>query len=163
MPVAQFAADAPQSACRDRTFNFFRPHPAWRLACKRMSTQDKGRQRRTLGRSSWWAQEGHNVDYAGRALHLRGYSSVREREPFAAVILCTADHDKADDRMRSKCSRVLRYAVEYKDLDEPLRDFIKRRGGINECASRFARRLGRGRAPHRRSASVKNVSCRCGS
>ena len=38
-------------------------------------------------------------------------------------------------------SRVLRYAAEYKDLDEPLRDFIVRRGGINKCAARFARRL----------------------
>ena len=28
--------------------------------------------------------------------------------------------------------------------DEPLRDFITRKGGINECAARFARRLGRG-------------------
>ncbi len=42
-------------------------------------------------------------------------------------------------------ARVLRYAAAYKDLDEPLRDFIKRRGGINKCASRFAPRLGRGR------------------
>src|SRR5580693_7101660 len=37
---------------------------------------------------------------------------------------------------------MLRYAAEYKDLDEPLRDFIVRRGGINKCAARFARRLG---------------------
>jgi hypothetical protein len=92
---------------------------------------------------SWWALEGRSVNRARRALHLRGYSSVREPEPFAAVILCTADRDKVDDRTRSKWSRVLRYAAEFKDLDEPLRDFIKRRGGINECASRFARRLGR--------------------
>ena len=75
-----------------------------------------------------------------RALHLRGHHSVREPEPFAAVIYCTADRGKVDDRTRSKWSRVLRYAAEYKDLGEPLRDFIKRRGGINECASRFARR-----------------------
>jgi hypothetical protein len=40
--------------------------------------------------------------------------------------------------------RTLRYAATYKDLDEPLRDFIKRKGGINKCASRVARRLGRG-------------------
>jgi hypothetical protein len=71
------------------------------------------------------------------------YSSVREAEPFAAVILCTADHDKVDDRTRSKWSRVLRYAAERKAPDERLRDFIKRKGGINECAARFARRLGR--------------------
>ena len=92
---------------------------------------------------SWWAQEGHDVEYAGRALHLRGYSSVRALEPFAAVILCTADRHEADYRTRSKWSRVLRYAAEYKDLDEPLADFIKRKGGINKCAARFARRLGR--------------------
>ena len=92
---------------------------------------------------AWWAQEGRAVDRAHRALHLRGYSSVRQPEPFAAVIYCTADRDKVDDRTRSKWSRVLRYAAEYKDLDEPLRDFIKRKGGLNECAARFARRLGR--------------------
>ena len=63
----------------------------------------------------------------------------REPEPFAAVILCTADRDQVDDRTRSKWSRALRYAAEYKDLNEPLRDFIKRKGGINRCASRFAR------------------------
>ncbi len=88
----------------------------------------------------WWDQEGKAVERAHRALHQRGHNSVREPEPFAAVILCTADHDKVTDRTRSKWSRALRYAAEFKDLDEPLRDFIKRRGGINKCAARFARR-----------------------
>ncbi len=92
---------------------------------------------------SWWDLEGKAVKRAHRALHLRGYSSVREPEPFAAIILCTSDPEKADYRTRSKWSRVLRYVAEYKDLDEPLRDFIQRKGGINECAARFARRLGR--------------------
>jgi hypothetical protein len=89
-----------------------------------------------------WAKEGEAVKRAYRALYLRGYSSVREPEPFAAAILCTADRDRVDERMRSKWSRVLRYAAEYKDLGESLRDFIKRKGGINKCAARFARRLG---------------------
>ena len=93
---------------------------------------------------SWWAKEGRAVGRAHRALHLRGYSTVRQPQPFAAVIYCTADRDKADERTRSKWSRVLRYAAEFKDLDEPLRDFIKRKGGINKCAARFARCLGRG-------------------
>jgi hypothetical protein len=91
-----------------------------------------------------WAQEGKVVNRAHRALHLRGYSSVREPEPFASIIACTADPNKVDYRTRSKWSRVLRYAAEYKDLDGSLRDFIKRKGGINKCAARFARRLGRG-------------------
>ena len=93
-----------------------------------------------------WAQEGKAVKRAQRALHLRGHKSLREPEPFAAVILCTSDPDKVDARTRSKWSRVLRYAAEFKDMDEPLGDFIKRKGGINECAERFACRLGRSAA-----------------
>ena len=92
---------------------------------------------------SWWAQEGRAVDRAHRALHLRGYSSVRQPEAFATIIRCTSDPAKVDDRTRSKWSRVLRFAAEFKDLDEPLRNFIKRKGGLNKCAFRFARRLGR--------------------
>ena len=91
----------------------------------------------------WWAKEGRAVKRAHQALHLRGHNSAREPEPFAAVILCTSDPEKVDDRTRSKWSRVLRYAAEFKDLDKSLRDFIKRRGGINECAARSSRRLGR--------------------
>ena len=56
---------------------------------------------------SWWAQEGRAVDRAHRALHLRGYSSVRQPEAFATIIRCTSDPAKVDDRTRSKWSRVL--------------------------------------------------------
>jgi hypothetical protein len=55
----------------------------------------------------WWDQERKAVNRARRALHLRGYSSLREPEPFAAVILCTADRDQVDERTRSKWSRTL--------------------------------------------------------
>jgi len=95
---------------------------------------------------SWWEEERKAVTRAGRALHLRGYSSARQPEPFAAIILCTSDHCDADDRTRSKWSRMLRYAAEYKGLDEPLRDFVKRKGGINRCAERIARLGGRQRS-----------------
>src|ERR1700691_3551308 len=61
-----------------------------------------------------WAQEGKAVKRANRALHLRGFSSVREPEPFASIIRCTSDPDKADERTRSKWSRVLRYAAEFR-------------------------------------------------
>jgi hypothetical protein len=91
----------------------------------------------------WWAKEGKAVKRAYRALHLRGYSSVREPEPFAAVILCTSDPGKVDDRTRSKWSRVLRYAAEFKRWEESLAAFIKRKGGINKCAERSGRRFGR--------------------
>ena len=83
-----------------------------------------------------WAKEGRAINRAHRALHLRGHKSVREPEPFAAIIYCTADRGKVDDRTRSKWSRALRFAAAFKSLDEPLRDFIKRKGGINKCAAR---------------------------
>jgi len=59
------------------------------------------------------------------------------------VILCTADRQKVDKRTRSKWSRVLRYSAEYKLHGEPLDQFIKRKGGINKCAARLTRCLGR--------------------
>ena len=93
----------------------------------------------------WWKHEHKAQEYARRALWLRGHRTlVKEPEPFAAVIYCTADPEKVDYRMRSKWSRVLRYAALYKDLDAPLRDFIKRKGGINKCATRYTRCAYRG-------------------
>jgi hypothetical protein len=93
----------------------------------------------------WWKHEHKGVEYANRALSIQRRQSVPKiAEPFAAVIFCTADPERVDYRMRSKWSRVLRYAALYKDLDEPLRDFIKRKGGINKCATRYTRRIGRG-------------------
>jgi hypothetical protein len=70
------------------------------------------------------------------------------------VILCTTDPDKADDGTRSKWSRVLRYAAEFKDLDETLTDFIVHRRGINKCASRLARRPKRSQS----NALVENTN-----
>jgi len=91
----------------------------------------------------WWKKEGRAVNRASRALHLRHLGFARQPEPFAAVIQCTVDRRKIDYRTRSKWSRVLRYAAAYKGVGEPLAEFIRRRGGINKCATRFARRLGR--------------------
>ena len=85
---------------------------------------------------TWWKHEQKAIEYARRALWLRGHRTpVKEPESFAAVIFCTADPEKADYWMRSKWSQVLRYAALYKDLDEPLRDFIKRKGGIDKCVT----------------------------
>jgi hypothetical protein len=53
--------------------------------------------------------------------------------------------DKADKRTRSKWSRVMRYAAVYKSDSETVDQFIRRKGGINACAARFARWVGRGR------------------
>jgi hypothetical protein len=68
----------------------------------------------------WWAAEDRAVSRASWALRLQGVDLPTTDEPFAAVILCTADRQKVDKRTRSKWSRVMRYAAEYKTNAEPL-------------------------------------------
>ena len=97
---------------------------------------------------AWWAAENCAVARARKALRLQNIWPSDHDEPFAAIIRCTADPAKVDKRTRSKWSRVMRYAMEYKPSSEPIAAFIRRKGGINECAERFARWLGR---PGRRS------------
>ena len=95
------------------------------------------------GLVAWWTAEGRETDRARRALRLQRLKVSDREDPFAAVIRCTADPAKADKRTRSKWSRAMRYAAAYKPDSEPLGQFIKRRGGINACAARFSRWLGR--------------------
>jgi hypothetical protein len=94
---------------------------------------------------AWWTAAGCALNYARKALRLQNISSSDRDEPFAAVMRCTADPTKVDKRTRSKWSRCLRYA-QSKSHSEPLDAFIKRKGGINKCAERFSRMVGRLRA-----------------
>ena len=66
-----------------------------------------------------------------------------EFDLFALVIEATSDRKKVDRKMRSKWSRVLRFAEKYKPEALSLKTFIKHRGGINACTTLYARRLGR--------------------
>jgi len=92
---------------------------------------------------AWWAAENCALVRARKALRLRCLEPSDHDEPFAAIIRCTSDPGKVDKRTRSKWSGVLRYALAYRVASEPLVQFIKRNGGINACAARFARCLGR--------------------
>jgi hypothetical protein len=92
------------------------------------------------GLVSWWTAEGREID---RALSLQRLDPFDREDPFAAVIRCTAEATKSDKRTRSKWSRTMRYAVAYKSDAEPLELFVRRKGGINKCAARFSRCLGR--------------------
>jgi hypothetical protein len=93
---------------------------------------------------AWWAAEDRALERAHKALRLRHIILFDQEEPFAAIIRCTADPAKVDKRTRSKWSRALRYAT-YKSPSEPLDKFMKTKGGINECAERFARCIGPGK------------------
>ena len=94
---------------------------------------------------AWWTAEDRALDRAHKALRLQSICPFDGEEPFAAVIRCTADPAKVDKRTRSKWSRALRYALPMKPSSEPLDQFMKRKGGINKCAGRFARHLGQDR------------------
>jgi hypothetical protein len=76
---------------------------------------------------------------ARAAVGLRADAPKMKPEPFAIVIFCTCDADVADSKTRSKWSRVLRYSRKTKPSEVRLIDFIQLKGGINECARRFAR------------------------
>jgi hypothetical protein len=95
---------------------------------------------------AWWTAENRAPERAHKALRLRRINPFEHEEPFAAIIRCTADPAKVDKRTRSKWSRVLRYALRCNFNSEPLDQFVKRKGGINSCASRFTRCLERAAA-----------------
>ena len=61
---------------------------------------------------------------------------LRIGEAFAVVIYCLAPH--VDDKCRSKWARALRFAAASKPADESIKQFIKRNGGINACATAYA-------------------------
>ena len=88
---------------------------------------------------AWWMAENRALERAQKALRLRHIIPFDQEEPFAAIIRCTADPAKVDKRPRSKWSRALRWALVQKIPSEPLLRFIKRKGGINECAARLKR------------------------
>jgi hypothetical protein len=94
---------------------------------------------------AWWEADERSHERASKALRLQHLGTFEHEDPFAAIIRCSSDAAKVDKRTRSKWSRVLRYVMAYKVHSEPLDQFIKRKGGINRCASRFARYLGRRR------------------
>ena len=92
---------------------------------------------------AWWSAENCALERAHKALRLRNMIPFDDEEPFAAIIRCTSDPSKVDRRTRSKWSRALRYAISCKPSDEPLDQFIQRKGGINKCMARLTQQMSR--------------------
>jgi hypothetical protein len=110
------------------------------------------------GLVAWWAAGGgRDVDQARRALRLCRLEVTDREDPFAAIIRCTADPAKADKRIKSKWA-LMRYAAMYKLDSEALDRFVRRKGGINACAARFTRWIGR-RTRSERRAVTKSMGC----
>jgi hypothetical protein len=111
---------------------------------------------------AWWMADNRALERAEKALRLRHLTSFDQEEPFAAIIRSTADPAKVDKRTRSKWSRGLRYALAYKSHLEPLDRFMKRKGGINSCAAKFASDLRRSRQSLLHGGSVNALGLRNG-
>ena len=92
----------------------------------------------------WWAAEDRAISRARWALQPAGSGFTNYRRTVCRDHLVHRRSQKVDKRTRSKWSRVLRYAAEYKPIAEPLATFVLRNGGINKCAERFTRCLGGG-------------------
>jgi hypothetical protein len=59
-------------------------------------------------------------------------------DPFTAVIRCTCD-GAADNKMISKWARALRYVAHCKKPRTRLKTFMKEAGGVNACATAYAK------------------------
>lgn len=90
-----------------------------------------------------WKVERLAIDRAKRAFKIRGLFVPDEPEPFSAVISASMSPGKLDRRLVSKYSRALQLAAACECHGKKLEWFIKERGGLNLCAARFTRRLGR--------------------
>jgi hypothetical protein len=78
-----------------------------------------------------------------RAFQFADLAVDESADPFAAVIRCTSERS-VDCKTVSKWARALRYVAYCKVPRTKLRTFMKRMGGINGCADRHSRYLGRG-------------------
>jgi len=63
----------------------------------------------------------------------------KNADPFSAVIRCTCGNT-VDSKTISKWARALRYFARCKEPDTELKEFMKKAGGINGCAARYAQR-----------------------
>jgi hypothetical protein len=78
-----------------------------------------------------------------RAFQFGGHPVDENADPFATVIRCTSERN-VDNKTISKWARALRYAAHCKVPQKRLKTFMKKMGGINGCADRHTRYLGRG-------------------
>ncbi len=86
-----------------------------------------------------WRRERRAKTSAHQALKVTGRGNrIRKVEPFTVVIFCSSDPYKVDGKTRSKWSRALQYCERFKPNTQNLAQFMKRHGGINECAARWS-------------------------
>jgi hypothetical protein len=104
---------------------------------------------RYLGAVFWivkdWSGRSRTRKLVRRAYKFAGVLPVdMNADPFAVVVRCTCEH-AVDNKTISKWSRALRFAAKFKKPRVRLKSFMKDRGGINGCASLWAKHLRSGK------------------
>jgi hypothetical protein len=77
-----------------------------------------------------------------RAFQFAELPCDKKADPFTAIIRCTCG-DAADGKTISKWARALRYVAHCKVPPEQLEKFVKEAGGVNACADKYAKYVGR--------------------
>jgi hypothetical protein len=77
-----------------------------------------------------------------RASEFSGLPFDKQADPFTALIRCTSA-DEVDNKTISKWARALRYVAHCNVPRTRLKMFMKKAGGVNACADRYAKYLGR--------------------
>jgi alkanesulfonate monooxygenase SsuD/methylene tetrahydromethanopterin reductase-like flavin-dependent oxidoreductase (luciferase family) len=79
-----------------------------------------------------WEKMSVADDYSLKALKLQEFRIRMKPDPYARLIYCTSD---ADAKTRSKWAKIMQWVAIHNKESEPFADFVKRHGGLNECAT----------------------------
>jgi hypothetical protein len=92
--------------------------------------------------SDFSATMAHSRNVLWRAAKFSGLPVESNADPFTAVIRCTSSNG-VENKTISKWARALRYVARCKEPVARFRTFMKEAGGVNACADRHAKYLGR--------------------
>ncbi len=79
-----------------------------------------------------WRKERKANRYSLQALQRAKFPIRMKADPYARLIYCTSRED--DPKSRSKWAKVMRWVEKYNKRGRSFDKFVKRHGGLNECA-----------------------------
>lgn len=87
-----------------------------------------------------WTKKGMADQYSLQALKQHEFRSKIKADPYARVIYCTSEED--DPKKRSKWAKVMQWVATSNKKGETLTEYVKRHGGLNQCAESAVLDLG---------------------
>lgn len=78
-----------------------------------------------------WKKMGVADEYSLKALKRQEFRIRMKPDPYARLIYCTSE---VDAKTRSKWAKIMQWVANHDKKGEPFTEFVKRHGGLNECA-----------------------------